>query len=90
MIRLLATEAVFTIVYGRTPTLKNIALRLAHDLLVYHRIDTEILDDAEGHTRVAEGKIAGSLLCLGRADENELVEWMVGHRRIPGETLQLV
>lgn len=85
MIRLLATEAVFTIVYGNTPALKLLALRIAHDLLVYHRIDTEILDDIEGHERIAEGLIGGSLLCLGRSQENEAVEWMIGQKKIPGE-----
>lgn len=85
MIRLLATEAVFTIVYGNTPWLKHLAHRLAHDLLVYHRIDTELLDGNEAETRVAEGRISGSLVCLGRAEENELVDWMVRQDQIPGE-----
>jgi hypothetical protein len=85
MIRLLATEAVFTIVYGNTLVLKHLAHRLAHDLLVYHRIDSELLDGSEGETRVAEGRIAGSLVCLGKADENELVDWMVKQDKIPGE-----
>lgn len=85
MIRLLATEALFTIVYGNTPALRLLALRLAHDLMVYHRIDTEILNDSEGREKVAEGLIVGSLVCLGRPEENELVHWMAGEKKVPGE-----
>lgn len=85
MIRLLATDAVITLVHGATPHLKHLALRLAHDLLVYHRIDCEVIDDKEGRDRLAEGRIAGSLICLGRPEDNEVVDWMVGQARIPGK-----
>jgi hypothetical protein len=44
----------------------SIALRIAHDLHDYHRIDTEIISSAEAFDRVADGKLGdGNIIIIG-------------------------
>lgn len=86
MIRLLATEDVIRIVRGCTPKLRSLASRIAHDIYLNHRIDVEILEPEEAIKRVAEKKIVGSMVCLGRPEENELVKMLMDKREIPSKS----
>lgn len=83
MIRLLATSAPFTIVAGK-PNLLHLAKRIVHDIYLYHRTDSEIIDEWEALQRVACGTIGeGSLVVLGRPEENQFAAWMIAEKRVP-------
>ncbi|WVR07026.1 hypothetical protein IAU60_004065 [Kwoniella sp. DSM 27419] len=82
MIRLLATTGPMTFVVP--PRHINLARRMAHDLYVYHRIDSEIVDDRLGLTRVAEGTIGGgNVVIIGRPEVNVFANWMIKENAIP-------
>lgn len=85
MIRILATTAPLIIVQGYTQSLRSLARRIAHDVYVHHRIDVEILDPRQALERLAMMQNLGNVVCVGRPEENEAVEWMLAQRRIPRE-----
>ncbi|OCF74661.1 hypothetical protein I204_05041 [Kwoniella mangroviensis CBS 8886] len=86
MIRILSTAGPMVIICPDIPRLKDVAKGITHDLYVYHRLDSEIIDDREGLLKVAKGQIGESnLVVLGRPDENLFVNWMIKQGKIPLE-----
>lgn len=92
MIRILDTQAPMIIV--RNPAhhrLCSLAARIAYDLYLYYRIDSEIITPEEAFDRVAveKGGLEGNVVVLGRPDENAFTEWMVTQQAIPRECARL-
>ena len=84
MIRLLATSAAFTIVTGPAEIHINLAKSLAHDLYLYHRTDSEIIDADTALLRMASKSLGvGSLVIMGRPDENRFADCVILQKRIP-------
>lgn len=90
MIRILSSPASFLLVIPSSKEDQSqhlsIAKRIAHDLYVYHKADCEIIPDHEGLERVAKGQIGpGSIIIIGRPENNRYTEWMAAERKIPSE-----
>lgn len=85
LIRLLASAGPVSIVVNKASELQlSLALRYAHDLRVYHRLDAVILDDNTALHAVADSTLSpGSLVVLGRPEENRFAEWLIAQQRIP-------
>ncbi|KIR74352.1 hypothetical protein I310_01959 [Cryptococcus deuterogattii CA1014] len=88
MIRILSSPASFLLVIPSSKEDQSqhlsIAKRIAHDLYVYHKADCEIIPDHEGLERVAKGQIGpGSIIIIGRPENNRYTEWMAAERKIP-------
>jgi hypothetical protein len=88
MIRLLATNETLTIVVGTTTFSRSLATRIAHDVYVYHRLDSQILESHEALERTARGLLGGNMLVIGRPEENRYVEGMIAQKQIPRRSLQ--
>lgn len=57
-------------------------------MLLYERLDSEILDDAAALRLLAEGSLGeGNLVMIGQPAENMFSRWMLSEGRIPGETM---
>ena len=88
MIRLLATAAPFVIVHGPNTKQRDLAKRIACDVYLYHRIDSEILNAEEALERSTNGTIGqGSLIVLGSTEENLFTAWLMAETRIPRKSL---
>ncbi|ORY33999.1 hypothetical protein BCR39DRAFT_518090 [Naematelia encephala] len=86
IIRLLATSGPITFVIGNSELHLDIVKRLAHDLFLYHRVDTRILDAMEALGHTARGTLGeGSVIVLGRPEDNEYAKWILGEGKIPVE-----
>ncbi|OCF36867.1 hypothetical protein I316_01464 [Kwoniella heveanensis BCC8398] len=85
MIRILSSRGSITLIIPATsPVHRDIAKRVAHDIFVYHRMDSEIIDDREGLIRVAGERIGdGSVVVIGRPEENLYANWMVKQAKVP-------
>ncbi|WVQ99381.1 hypothetical protein IAU59_006514 [Kwoniella sp. CBS 9459] len=85
LIRLLSSrESLIIIVPPGSSQILSIAKRIAHDIFVYHRLDSEIIDAREGLTRVAAGTIGeGNIVVIGRPEENVFANWMVKQGKVP-------
>jgi hypothetical protein len=83
MIRLLSTSAALTLVAGMDPSSRSIAQRIAHDLYVYHRLDSEILEPHDALERTARGLVRGNVVVIGGPKENRYTEWLIAKKRIP-------
>jgi hypothetical protein len=83
MIRLLSTSAALTLVAGKDPSSRSIAQRMAHDLYLYHRLDSEILEPHDALERTARGLVRGNVVVVGGPTENRYTEWMIAKKRIP-------
>ncbi|WWD17332.1 hypothetical protein CI109_101772 [Kwoniella shandongensis] len=85
MIRLLATRELITIVVPLSSTQHvSVATRIAHDLYVYHRVDSEIIDAQEGLEKAAKEQVGeGSIVVIGRPEDNRYAEWMIKQEKIP-------
>ena len=84
MIRLLATSGPMIFVVGSNSNHVKIAKSIAHDIYLNHRTDAEIIDDQEASQRVASGSLGeGSVVVLGRPEENRFTRWMLSQGRIP-------
>ncbi|OWZ69635.1 hypothetical protein AYX14_04968 [Cryptococcus neoformans] len=88
MIRILSSPASFHLVIPSAgeaqPQHLSIAKRIAHDLYVYHKADCEIISDQEGLELVAQGQIGpGSIIVIGRPEDNRYTEWMAAEAKIP-------
>lgn len=69
---------------GQSRVLSDLAKRIAYDIYLYHRVDCEIIEDEEALLRVASGSLSdGSLVVLGRPEENRFARWMIAEQRIP-------
>lgn len=80
MIRLLASSEPISFIIGSNPLHLWIALRLAHDLYVYHRTDSQILSAEEALNSTP----AGNFVVIGQPEENVMAGKMT---RVPGERL---
>lgn len=90
MIRLLASAGPVTIVIGKSASKRHASLarRYAHDLRVYHRLDSVIVNDKTALHAVAEGTLSpGSVVVIGRPEENQFAAWLIAQQRIPGQQL---
>lgn len=83
MIRLLSTSAALTLVAGTDPSSRSIAQRIAHDVYVYHRLDSEILEPHDALERTARGLVRGNVVVVGGPRQNRYTEWMIAKKRIP-------
>ncbi|KAK8864370.1 hypothetical protein IAR55_001618 [Kwoniella newhampshirensis] len=85
MIRLLSTLESMTIVVSLSNKLhRSIAIRMANDLFVYHRVDCEIIGADEGLERTAQQDIGeGTVIVIGRPDENRYAQWLIAQEKIP-------
>ncbi|RXK38309.1 hypothetical protein M231_04482 [Tremella mesenterica] len=83
MIRLLASTAPIAFVIGRDVQHLNIAKRLAHDLYVYQRQDSEILSDGDALLRIAQDELLGSIVSIGRPEDNRLTDYLLKQCKIP-------
>jgi predicted esterase len=85
MIRLLASAGPVTIVLGAaaTPRQRSLAIRYVHDLRVYHRLDAVIVNDRAALYSVADSSLSpGSVVVLGRPEENEFAKWLIAQEPI--------
>ncbi|KAI0747842.1 hypothetical protein C8Q80DRAFT_1219255 [Daedaleopsis nitida] len=58
--------------------LVSAALRIAHNLNVYHKLDADIIEDAEAALKISEGTLGtGNLLILGSGVPGELAQSML-------------
>ncbi len=85
MIRLLATSGPMVfIIPPNDSVFTSLATRLAHDLYLYHRVDSEIVMEQEALERTAHGILGrGNVVSLGRPEENKYTAWMIAQKRIP-------
>nr|XP_018263092.1 uncharacterized protein I303_04583 [Kwoniella dejecticola CBS 10117]OBR85250.1 hypothetical protein I303_04583 [Kwoniella dejecticola CBS 10117] len=84
IIRILSTAGPMTIICPDSPRLRDIAKKIAHDLYLYHRLDSDIIGDREGLMRVAKDELGqGNLVILGRPDENLYTNWMIRQGKLP-------
>lgn len=83
MIRILASSGPLHIVIGNEGN-GDVAIRLAHDVFVHHRLDSAILLGQEALELVAQEKIAGNIVTIGRPEDNAFTDWLVKQKRIPG------
>ena len=86
MIRILATTAPLIFVIGFKAIHHRLAIRLAHDIFVYHRTDVEIIDEDEAMDRAGEDILgSGNLVVLGSPHDNAFAKWMMDKDHIPGK-----
>ncbi|WWC89334.1 uncharacterized protein L201_004255 [Kwoniella dendrophila CBS 6074] len=84
LIRILSSTHPITIISPNSTRTLNIAKRIAHDLYVYQRLDSEIIDDQEGLLRVASETLGvGNLVIIGRPEDNLFSDWMIKQSTLP-------
>ncbi|KAL7421865.1 hypothetical protein Q5752_003636 [Cryptotrichosporon argae] len=85
LIRILATAGPMVVVVDpRSAHQARLAARVAHDMFVYHRTDAEIVEAREALERVARNELgAGSVVVIGRPEENLFAQWLVAQKRVP-------
>lgn len=94
MTRILSSSAPLILVHGSIdsrPVLQHleIAERVAHDALLYQRLDSEILDDNTALRLLAQGELGyGNIVVIGTPSNNRFAAWMLGEKRIPGQLLR--
>lgn len=84
MIRILSSTGPLHFVVGNNPRHRDLAIRLAHDTFVHHRLDSVILSAQEALEEVGREEVGGNLIVIGRPDENDFARWLFGQKRIPG------
>jgi len=84
MIRLLSSPAPLLFVVGPNPQHRQLALRLAHDVLVHHRLDSTIVSAEEALMRVAREGEEGNIVTIGTPYENTFSDWLIRQKRIQG------
>ena len=82
LIRLLTSKGPVAFIVGPHPPHHSLAKRLAHDLFVYHRLDSEIVSaDQALHER-----IGGNIVIIGRPEDNAYLRRVLqGEEITPGE-----
>lgn len=82
MIRLLTSKGPVAFIVGPHPPHHSLAKRLAHDLFVYHRLDSDIVSaDQAIHER-----IGGNIVIIGRPEDNAYQQRVLqGEAITPGE-----
>jgi hypothetical protein len=70
MIRILASRGPITIAVGSLKRHRDLALRMAHDIYLNHRVDVYIMSAAECVRSIAGNQICGSLVVLGGPSGN--------------------
>jgi hypothetical protein len=84
MIRILATSAAISLIIGDSPHHLSLARRLAHDLYLYHRLDSEIIMGRDALERLMKGELGeGNLVIFGRPDENMFAKHLIDAETIP-------
>ncbi len=88
MIRILSGTAPLIFVVGTGSASRaasaSIAARLAHDVLVYYRLDTEILTDDHTLRLQAEGLLGeGNIVVIGSPRDNLFARWMITNTPSP-------
>lgn len=89
VIRLLSSRAPIVLVVPEASDspLRSFAVRYANDLFTYHRVDVNILGDGDALRAVADGSLgSGSVVALGRPDQNRYSHWLIAQERIPRES----
>ena len=71
MIRILASRGSITIAVGALKRHRDLALRMAHDIHLNHRLDVNIMSAAECVRPIAGNQICGSLVVVGGPSDNE-------------------
>jgi len=85
MIRLLSSPGPLIFVCESQALHLDIAERLAHDVFVHHRLDSEIVSAEEGLIRVAQERVSGNMVVIGTPFENAFTDWLVEQKRLPRE-----
>lgn len=73
MIRILATQGPLHIVIGGNKKHLSLALRLAHNLYLNHRVDVAIMSPLDVLLAQRSDKMIGNMVFIGRSDENDAV-----------------
>ncbi|KAH9946364.1 uncharacterized protein BXZ73DRAFT_37690 [Epithele typhae] len=83
----LTTHAPFTIVAAtNVPSQLSSALRIAHDLNIYHKLDAEIIDDDEATRRLRDGQLgAGNIAVLSIGATGPFATALLEQKKTPFE-----
>jgi hypothetical protein len=83
MLRLLSASEPLVFVAGSPPSV-SLARRLAHDLLVNHRLDSEILGAEDALRLAALGSLGdGNLVVIGSPEDNIFARWLIANSPSP-------
>jgi hypothetical protein len=90
MIRILSGTAPLIFIVGTNSddpaTLESIAKSLAHDIMVYYRLDTEILTDRQALQLLAAGALgSGNIVVIGSPGNNMFAKWMLANSPSPSK-----
>ncbi len=87
MLRILSSPGSLILVTGSKASAersKSIAARLAHDLLVYHRMDAVIMSDFEALPLIAKGRLGrNNLVSIGQMEGNVVTQYILAESASP-------
>lgn len=85
LIRILASKGPVIIAHGHGETHADLALRIAHDLFVHHRLAVSILNDRDCLEAISGRGVCGNLVLLGRPEDNVAVRYCLRRQVPPSE-----